>query len=654
MSILRPVRSCRMIWPLMVLVLLALAPSGIWALTVTQGQAGQVAQNFVNYILTRDGSWAGSKTPSVVSVNPLYHGAVLVGFVAAVSPSGFVLVPAEDELPAVKAFSKTDYYKLGGDFDDWVGAELQEIVTALRADRSIGTVFGSQNRLLWIRFDVAPTRFQAKAETAPGVVSPTLLATTWDQGDGSGMLYNSLCPQVNGVYCPVGCVATATSQLMRFWNYPISGQGSHSYTWNGQTLSADFSKTYDWADMPDSLTIRSTTAQKTAVATLCYDVAVAFEMDFDPEGSGAYTDDAQTILPTYFKYSSDVKVKSYTGSDSSWFPYFTQQVDIQRPLLLSIQGTSGGHAVVVDGYSTDTGNMVHINMGWGGMDNGYYALNDIEGNGFSFKDVNSENIVYDVHPGFEATISAYPPAGGAPLTVNFTGGCIGGTAPFSYDWDFGDGSAHGSSPTATHTYTSTGTFTCTLKTTDSTGNQAVKKATITVSGSGVLTANAGADKTSGQAPLAVQFTATASGGSSPYAYDWDFGDGSAHGSSQNLSHTYATGGTFHVTLKVTDGSGASATDTHLAIQTQVAIAVSSMAKAGSPFRFNVIGSNFVQGVQVFIGTDTVAWSSVTYKKSTKLVIGGGSALKSKVPKGTPTIFKFVNPDGGQATYNFTW
>jgi hypothetical protein len=59
-------------------------------------------------------------------------------------------------------------------------------------------------------------------------------------------------------------------------------------------------------------------------------------------------------------------------------------------------------------------------------------------------------------------------------------------------------------------------------------------------------------------------------------------------------------------------------------------------------------------VQVFIGSDTAPWSSVTWKSTTKVVIKGGSSLKAKVPKGTPTAFRFVNPDGGETTFTFTW
>ena len=80
-----------------------------------------------------------------------------------------------------------------------------------------------------------------------------------------------------------------------------------------------------------------------------------------------------------------------------------------------------------------------------------------------------------------------------------------------------------------------------------------------------LTATAGASTTSGAAPLSVVFTGLAAGGTSPYGYDWDFGDGSAHSSQQNPAHTYGSAGSYNVTFKVTDVAAATATDNHLQI-----------------------------------------------------------------------------------------
>jgi PKD repeat protein len=80
-----------------------------------------------------------------------------------------------------------------------------------------------------------------------------------------------------------------------------------------------------------------------------------------------------------------------------------------------------------------------------------------------------------------------------------------------------------------------------------------------------LGATAAADKTSGAAPLTVGFTGSASGGTSPYTWDWSFGDGSSHATQQNPSHSYSNGGSFQVTLTVTDAAAHTATDSHLTI-----------------------------------------------------------------------------------------
>ncbi len=73
-----------------------------------------------------------------------------------------------------------------------------------------------------------------------------------------------------------------------------------------------------------------------------------------------------------------------------------------------------------------------------------------------------------------------------------------------------------------------------------------------------LSASASGSPTSGQAPLAVNFTGSASGGTAPYTYSWAFGDG-ATSSAQNPSHNYASAGSYTATLTVTDNASTTAT-----------------------------------------------------------------------------------------------
>src|SRR5260370_19323744 len=80
-----------------------------------------------------------------------------------------------------------------------------------------------------------------------------------------------------------------------------------------------------------------------------------------------------------------------------------------------------------------------------------------------------------------------------------------------------------------------------------------------IQGSTPLTASAGASPTTGNAPLGVSFTGAATGGTAPYSYGWNFGDGSAASTVQNPSHTYNTARTYTATLTVTDRSAPATT-----------------------------------------------------------------------------------------------
>ena len=162
-------------------------------------------------------------------------------------------------------------------------------------------------------------------------------------------------------------------------------------------------------------------------------------------------------------------------------------------------------------------------------------------------------------PPLAANASASPISGQAPLAVSFTASASGGTSPYSYSWTFGDG---GSSTTQnpSHTYISAGSYTATLTVTDSQSATNSKSLNITVTSTSSLTATASASPTSGQAPLTVNFTGSATGGTVPYSYSWTFGDGGSS-TSQNPSHTYSSNGEYTATLTVTDLSFANASAT---------------------------------------------------------------------------------------------
>jgi chitodextrinase len=133
----------------------------------------------------------------------------------------------------------------------------------------------------------------------------------------------------------------------------------------------------------------------------------------------------------------------------------------------------------------------------------------------------------------------------------------------SYAWNFGDGST-GTGATPSHSYTGVGTYTVTLTVTDNGGltNSATTTATVsTTSSPQPPTARSGGPY-SGTVNVALAFNGSSSSDpdGSVVSHDWNFGDGGTASGAQ-VMHTYATAGTYTVTLTVTDDSGLTASAT---------------------------------------------------------------------------------------------
>lgn len=190
-----------------------------------------------------------------------------------------------------------------------------------------------------------------------------LIQTHWSQYSP----YSDKCPEG----CPTGCVATMYAQLMKYYNYPNRGKGSHSYSWNGQTLSANFGATeYHWDKMLDTYTPGCYDKESgDAVATLMYHVGVACEMQYDERGSSAISN--PDPLATYFDYNPKAEERRIYGSDED-IQLMYEQLEKRQPIPYSGNNfLSSGHAFIVDGYRDG---MWGINWGWGGLYDGYFRL----------------------------------------------------------------------------------------------------------------------------------------------------------------------------------------------------------------------------------------------------------------------------------------
>jgi PKD repeat protein len=153
-----------------------------------------------------------------------------------------------------------------------------------------------------------------------------------------------------------------------------------------------------------------------------------------------------------------------------------------------------------------------------------------------------------------ANFSGSPRSGVSPLAVQFTDQSTSGSAPItSWSWTFGDGGTS-TAQSPSHTYTDAGSYTVRLIVGSSAGIDTLSRAGYI----GVFdnpTAEFSGTPTSGEAPLAVQFTDESAPGSSPItSWSWTFGDGGTS-TAQNPSHTYASAGSYTVSLAVQTSVG---------------------------------------------------------------------------------------------------
>ncbi len=156
-----------------------------------------------------------------------------------------------------------------------------------------------------------------------------------------------------------------------------------------------------------------------------------------------------------------------------------------------------------------------------------------------------------------------PSVGYLPMSITVTANASGGTAPYDFQWDFGNG-AVASGQVASHTYTAMPTSctatrciqNVTLTVRDAKGAAITQKAPVVLLSSVAtsLTITASASNSTGPSPLTTELTASAQGGTAPYTYVWDFGDGgSAVGAVQ--THVYTNVGTYSTIVTVVDSSG---------------------------------------------------------------------------------------------------
>lgn len=175
--------------------------------------------------------------------------------------------------------------------------------------------------------------------------------------------------------------------------------------------------------------------------------------------------------------------------------------------------------------------------------------------------------------------------------VVFTDVTTGGTSPYQYSWDFGNGITS-ILQNPTYTYGDLGTYNVSLVVEDAEGQTAEFSLLMTVVEDTFLEASFTASATTITLGESITFTDTTTGGNIPFTYSWNFGDGSIS-TLEDPIYTYSQAGTYSVTLTVTDADGVA--DTYTLRITVEASSISDDGDDDNPFGEpfgNIPGSPF--------------------------------------------------------------
>lgn len=320
----------------LLVLLLALGYSPLQAKRITQWQAQQQAYSFWGKQMPQKAK-AKSRTATTASPSDAYY-------VFNNDAGGFVIIAGDDAVTPVLGYTST------GSFDaENLPDGLKDLLKSY--ERQIAAL--------------GDNYVANQTATRAAFTGEKLLKTAeWNQMAP----FNKYTPN-NYV---TGCVATAGAIVMKHHGYPAKGTGSHSYTLNGQTLTANFGHTYDWASMPAKYD-GTNDADFDGVARLMADLGVAVEMNYAKDGSGSYIGDLVTALQKYYGYSklSHLMAIEDVGAEA-WNGRLREEIDANRPVLYAASDPArGGHAFVIDGYKDES---FSVNWGWGGYCDGFYQI----------------------------------------------------------------------------------------------------------------------------------------------------------------------------------------------------------------------------------------------------------------------------------------
>ena len=303
---------------------------------------------------------------------------------------GWVIIAGDDNVPPVLGISTTGRFETENMPDNvkwWMDA-MKAYVRSVKSQPQ-------EVREQWMKF------VGTKAANIKGDVTVKVDRRTpeWDQGNndmGYGFkeyVFNCKCPEIDGNLTYAGCVPVAIGELITYESGQVIMPASASGKVGGYSVPSgavapaeyELGTVYDWAtlrQLTDIETIKKTaegSAIRQNLGQLLADIGAIVEAQYTPEGTGVNIGLIVRHMSEHFGFNKAATLKHASDyRPSQWVEMLVAELD-KRPILYSGFTTSGyGHTFVLDGYASyENTTVFHVNLGWGGSNNGYYYISNL-------------------------------------------------------------------------------------------------------------------------------------------------------------------------------------------------------------------------------------------------------------------------------------
>ena len=319
------------------------------------------------------------------NIQTISNAGVILFYAAYLSPAGYIIVAADDDLPPVIAYSFQDNLDAEGKLLDILKHDI-----ARRLANIDKTSFNTLSKIKkqWEALIDGTNKLSIVTQQWPPAGTTSTggwLETNWTQNAP----YNQMCPvdPVTSVRSYTGCPATAMAQIINYHrtsNNTIFDDGDDYYhNYQGRTFWIDndyalhgfpsFPQLDAYLDTLNAHYQNNIPLSNQDMAALTFACGVAAKQVYSSAGSGTFS--VSQAFDAYQKFNCSTATL-LLNTDTTLYSHLAQNMKDSLPAHLALVDSawSTGHNVVVDGYNTD--NFFHINFGWGGPSNGWYLLPD--------------------------------------------------------------------------------------------------------------------------------------------------------------------------------------------------------------------------------------------------------------------------------------